>query len=161
VTRGERRDFLLDTGAVSALAEDDKLFVGYQRILKLGGGSLHIPSPVQSENHTGNPKHDTLVDRMVNRIGRAGVQVYIPGDPEIDKRAGELRYIAQKALDDANRGKPRKPRDEITGVDGQIMAIAERRSGLYAVTLVTTDLKHMNALINAAGARNIEVKLPR
>jgi hypothetical protein len=72
-------------------------------------------------------------------------------------RAGELRFLAQKALDDLG---PRKPGDEITGVDAQIVAIAERRSLLCAVTIVTTDLVHMNALAAATGAKNLEVETP-
>ncbi len=162
MTRGERRDFLLDSGAVSALAGDDKVLDGYRRLLELaGGGSLHIPSPVSSEIHTGDPRYDALVHRMVKRINRRGVEVYIPGSVELDKRAGELRYLAQKALDEANPGKPRKPGDEITGVDGQVVAIVEQRSFLYAVTIFTTDPIHIRALVDATGRKNIDVDTPR
>jgi hypothetical protein len=158
VTRGERRDFLLDSGAVTTLAHDEKQLVAYKQLLaRYLAGSLHIPSPVLSEIHTGEPKYDAVVDRMVNRISRAGVEVYIPGSVETDKRAGELRYLAQKALDEAN---PKKPQDKISGVDALLVAIAERRSRLYPVTIVTTDPVHIKALVAATGAKNIEVDVP-
>jgi hypothetical protein len=150
VTRGERRDFLLDTGAVSALAGDDKLLRSYTRLLdREVVGSLHIPSPVQSESHTGKAKYDALVDRMVNRLSRPGVKVYIPSSVEIDRRAGELRFEAEKVLG-----------EKITGVDAQVVAIAEYRSRLCAVTILTTDTEHIKALVKATGAKNIEVKFP-
>lgn len=150
MTRGERRDFLLDSGAVSALAGDDKLLDGYRRLLELaGGGSLHIPSPVSSEIHTGDPRYDALVHRMVNRLSRTGAEVYIPSSVDLDKRAGQLRFEAEKALG-----------DKITGVDGQVVAIVERRSLLYAVTIFTTDPIHIQALVDATGRKNIDVDTP-
>jgi hypothetical protein len=156
VTRGERRDFILDSGAVSRLAGDDNVLDGYRRALESDFvGSLHIPSPLQAEIHTGVAKHDARIDRMVNRISRSGVKVYITSDDKTNRRAGELRYLAQKAL-----GKP-KPGDEITGIDALIVAIAERLSHRCSVTILTTDLKHIQALVHATGAKNIDVKLPR
>ena len=150
MTRGERRDFLLDSGAVSTLAGDDKLLRSYTRLLdREVVGSLHIPSPVMSEVRTGKAKYDALVDRMVNRLSSPGVEVYIPGTVETDNRAGELRHQARKVHDD------------ITGVDAQLVAIAERRSRRCAVTIVTTDPDHIKALVAATGAKNIAVDVPR
>jgi hypothetical protein len=149
VTRGERRDFLLDSGAVSALASDENLLVAYKRLLELAvAGSLHIPSPVMSEVRTGKLKYDALVDRMIKRIGAPQVDVYIPGSVETDNRAGELRHQALQIHDD------------ISGVDAQVVAIAERRSRLCAVTIVTTDPDHIKALVLATGRHNIDVDTP-
>ncbi len=149
MTRGERRDILLDSGAVSTLAGDDKLLDGYTHALETDFvGSLHIPSPVQTEIHTGKPQYDALVDRMVNRISRPGVEVYIPTSIETDRRAGELRHQARQIHDD------------ISGVDAQIVAIAERRSRLCAVTILTTDPDHIKALVAATGRHNIDVDTP-
>lgn len=165
MTRGERRDILLDSGAVSALASDDKMFVGYQRLFdrQLLGG-LFIPSPVMSEVRTGQAKYDALLDRMVNRIRRPDIEVYIPGTIETDNRAGELRYIAQKALDQAREAlgdtKPRKSDTKISGVDALLVAIAERLSRRCPVTILTTDLEHIKALVDATGAKNIDVDTP-
>jgi len=140
-------------GAVSALADDDKLLDGYTRALETDFvGSLHIPSPVQSESHTGKPKYDALVNLMVNRLSRPGVDVYIPSTVEIDRRAGELRFQAEKVLG-----------EKITGVNAQIVAIAEYRSRHRhcAVTILTTDIEHIKALVKATGAKNIQVDTPR
>jgi hypothetical protein len=121
VTSGERRDILLDSGAVSALAGNDKMFLGYQRLFhqQLVGG-LFIPSQVMVEVRTGQAKYDALVDRMINRIGRTATDVYITGTIQTDNRGGELRYIAQKALDQRRKAdghpKPRKSNDKISGV---------------------------------------------
>lgn len=161
MTRRERRDFLLDAGAVSSLASDDKRLAGYQRLLEHELlGSLHIPSPVMSEVRTGQAKYDALIDRMVNRLSGPGVEVYIPGTIETDNRAGELRYLAQKALDDANPEKIGKPDSKISGVDALLVAIAERRSHRCAITILTTDPDHINALVAATSAKNIAVDIP-
>jgi hypothetical protein len=161
VTRGERRDFLLDAGAVSALAGDDKMFRAYRRLFdRQLVGSLHIPSPVMSEVRTGQAKYDALVDRMINRLSSPDIEVYISGTVETDNRAGELRFQAQKALDKANAENARKPDTKISGVDALLVAIAERLSRRCPVTILTTDLEHINALVAATGAKNIEVKLP-
>jgi hypothetical protein len=158
VTRGERRDIILDGGAVSALAGDDKMFLGYQRLFDHQlVGSLHIPSPVMSEVRTGLAKYDALVDRMVNRIGRPNIEVYIPGTIETDNRAGELRFRAQKALDEANPG---KTVEKISGVDALIVAITERLSRRCAVTILTTDLIHINTLVAVTNTKNIDVDTP-
>lgn len=149
MTRGERRDFLLDSGAVTSLAGDDKQLFAYRRLLRATlAGSLHIPSPVLSEIHTGKAKYDALVDRMVNRISRPDIEVYIPSSVETDKRAGELRHQARKVHDD------------ITGVDAQIVAIAERHSQRSAITILTTDPDHIKALVAATGRKNIDVDTP-
>ena len=162
MTRGERRDFVLDSGAVSALANDDRLFDAYRKVLQLSaGGSLHIPSAVMCEVHTGHAKYDALVNLMVNRIRRPNAEVYILNDHDTNMRAGELRFEAEKALDAANGGKPRKPGDEVTGIDALVVAIAERLSRLCPVTILTTDLRHIQALVHATGSPNIEVNLPR
>ena len=152
MTRGERRDIFLDSGAVSALAGDDKLLDGYTHALENDFvGSLHIPSPVQSETHTGKAQYDALVHRMVNRLSRPGVEVYLPSSVDIDRRAGELRFDAEKATG-----------EKITGIDAQVVAIAEYRSRhrRCAVVILTTDLKHIQALVNATAAKNIEVDTP-
>ena len=151
MTRGERRDFLLDSGAVSALAGDDKLLDGYRRLLELaGGGSLHIPSPVFERDPYGRPQNTTRsytewstgsAEPAPRSTSQAGVH--------LDKRAGQLRFEAEKALG-----------DKITGVDGQVVAIVERRSLLYAVTIFTTDPIHIQALVDATGRKNIDVDTP-
>jgi len=161
VTAGERRDFLLDSGAVSSLAGDEKLFDAYRKLVdRQVVGSLHIASPVMSEARTGQAKYDALINRMVNRLSSPGVEVYIPGTVETDNRAGELRYIAQKALDEANPEKVGKPGHKISGVDALLVAIAERLSRRCPITIVTTDVEHIQALVDATDAKNIDVDTP-
>lgn len=149
MTRGERRDFLLDSGAVTGLAGDDKLLGAYKELLEHDLlGSLYIPSPVMSEVRTGKAKYDALVDRMVNRLRGPDIEVYIPSSVETDNRAGELRHTARAVHDD------------ISGVDAQVVAIAERHSHRAAVTIVTTDPDHIKALVASTGAKNIAVDVP-
>lgn len=78
MTSRPRRDFLLDSGGVSALAADRDLLAGYLELLRLRfDGALLIPVPVLTEVRSGRRRSDVLVDRLVNAIG-AERDVYAP-----------------------------------------------------------------------------------
>jgi hypothetical protein len=144
------REFLLDSGAVTQLANDTKLLDAYLDFLRTDYiGSLRIPRIVRSEIHTGRQRHDALVELFINRLTRTA-DPYIDLTPELIDRAGVLRYDALKAS-------PKHTGADITGIDALVVAIAEALSHSSAVTIVTTDRKDIEALITATGRTNIAV----
>jgi predicted nucleic acid-binding protein len=149
VTSKPRRDFLLDSGAVSALAADRNLLVAYLDLLRRRfDGALLIPIPVLTEVRSGNRRSDALVDRLIKAIG-AEREVYAPLTVQAAVRAGVLRG-------EASRGSRR----DISTTDAQIVAMAEERSYRCAVTIVTGDPHDINVLVDLTRRTNIAVDVP-
>ncbi len=68
MTSRPRRDFLLDSGGVSALAADRDLLAGYLDLLNLRfDGALLVPIPVLTEVRSGHRRSDVLIDRLITR----------------------------------------------------------------------------------------------
>jgi hypothetical protein len=68
VTSRPRRDFLLDSGGVSALAASRDLLLAYLELLEQRfDGALLIPIPVLTEVRSGHRRSDALVDRNTMR----------------------------------------------------------------------------------------------
>ncbi len=154
MTQPQPRHFLLDSGAVSDLAEDAKLLDAYFDLVETGHiRSLRIPRIVRSEIHTGKQRRDALVELFINRLTRKA-DPYIDLTPELIDRAGVLRTKALKASPE------RKGRD-ITAIDALVVAIAEKLSYGAPVTILTTDLKDIGTLVTATGRSNITVERPR
>ena len=110
MTSKPRRDFLLDSGGVSALAADRDLLVAYLDLLRLRfDGALLIPIPVLTEVRSGSRRSDALVDRLIKAIG-AEDEVYASLTVETAVRAGVLRG-------EASRGSRR----DISTTDAQIV----------------------------------------
>ncbi len=144
-----RRELLLDSGAVSALAGDDKRLDAVKLLLKTTyRGSLRIPIPVMTECRTGDPRRDARLNHLLNRID-VGDEFYIPLTIDLANRAGVLRYEALK----------RHPGEDISPTDAQIVAIAEELSDKTAVTILTGDLKDMKLLVGLTHSSNIAVQL--
>ena len=142
-----RRDFLLDSGAVSALASDETRLRGYLRVAALQfDGAILIPVPVLTEVRSGRRRTDVQVDRLLAAIG-PGESVFAPLTITAASRAGVLRASAQ-------RGR-RRP---ISAIDAQIVAIAEERSFGRAITIVTGDARDIRALDDVTGRPNIAVE---
>ncbi|MGC2374111.1 MAG: hypothetical protein WA484_09580 [Solirubrobacteraceae bacterium] len=96
MTSRPRRDFLLDSGGVSALAANRDLLVAYLELLKLRlTGALLIPIPVLTEVRSGQRRSDALVDRLIKAIG-AEDDVYAPLTAHTAARAGVLRAEASQ-----------------------------------------------------------------
>jgi predicted nucleic acid-binding protein len=149
VTRRPRRDFLLDSGGVSALAADRDLLVAYLDLLRLRfDGALLIPIPVLTEVRSGNRRSDALVDRLIKAIGAEG-EIYAPLTIEAAVRAGVLRS-------EASRGSRR----DISTTDAQVVAMAEERSYRCAVTIITGDPRDINVLVGLTRRTNIAVDVP-
>jgi hypothetical protein len=147
MTRRHRRDFLLDSGGVSALAGNQDLLVGYCKLLeKLYDGAFLIPIPVLTEVRSGQRGPDTLIDRLVKAIG---VDVYVPLGVAAATRAGVLRT---EALRLTNR--------IISPIDAQVVAIAEERSRICAVTIITGDPGDINLIVGLTRRTNIAVDVP-
>jgi hypothetical protein len=148
VSPRHRRELLLDSGAVSALAGDDKRLDALKLLLKTTyRGSLRIPIPVMTECRTGDPRRDARLNHLLNRID-AGDEFYIPLTIDLANRAGVLRYEALK----------RHPGEDISPIDAQVVAIAEELSRYSAVTILTGDPKDMQTLVNLTGRSNIAVE---
>lgn len=146
MTGRPRRDFLLDSGGVSALAANRDLLVAYLELLKLRlTGALLIPIPVLTEVRSGQRRSDALVDRLIKAIG-AEDDVYAPLTAHTAARAGVLRAEAS-----------RRSRHSISTTDAQIVAMAEERSYTCAVTIVTGDPDDINLLVGLTLRTNIAV----
>jgi hypothetical protein len=149
VTSRPRRDFLLDSGGVSALAANGDLLVAYLELLRLHlNGALLIPIPVLTEVRSGHRRSDTLVDRLIKAIGAEG-DIYAPLTVTAAARAGVLRTEALQLS-----------RHDISTTDAQIVAIAEERSFVCAVTIVTGDPEDINLLVGLTRRTNIAVDVP-
>jgi hypothetical protein len=96
VTNRPRRDFLLDSGGVSALAADRDLLAGYLELLRLRfDGALLVPVPVLTEVRSGHRRSDVLVDRLIKAIGAEG-DTYAPLTVDAAVCAGVLRTEASR-----------------------------------------------------------------
>jgi predicted nucleic acid-binding protein len=148
VTGRPRRDFLLDSGGVSALAADRDLLVGYLELLRLRfDGALLIPIPVLTEVRSGRRRSDVLVDRLIKAIG-AERDIYAPLTVNAAIRAGVLRAEAS-----------RQSRRKISTTDAQLVAIAEELSAKRAITIVTGDADDIGLLVALTRRTNIAVDI--
>jgi hypothetical protein len=150
VSPGHRRDFLLDSGAISALASDRDLLTDYVELVEHQlDGSLLIPVPVLTEVHTGDPRHDVPVDRLIKTLRGAQEDVYVHLTVPIALRAGTLR---SQALKSAKR--------EISVTDAHIVAMADDLADHSAVTILTEDPDDMKLLVGVTRWTNIAVDVP-
>ena len=146
MARRHRRDFLLDSGAITALAANRLLLEGYLNLVtEEHDGLLLVPVPVLTEVRSGRRSTDVLVDRLLSAIGGTS-SIYAPLTVETASRAGVLRATAQ-----VGRRRP------ISAIDAQVVAIGEERSYRRAVTIVTTDRTDIAALVEATGRPNIAI----
>jgi predicted nucleic acid-binding protein len=149
VTHRHRRDFLLDSGGVSALAADPGLLVTYLELLaRRFDGALLIPVPVLTEVRSGQRRTDTLLDRLVKAIGAEG-DIYAPLTAQAAARAGVLRAEAT-----------RRSNSTISTTDAQIVAMAEERSYICAVKIITGDPYDIKLLVDLTHRTNIAVDVP-
>jgi hypothetical protein len=149
VTRRHRRDFLLDSGGISALAASRDLLVAYLELLERRfDGALLIPVPVLTEVRSDHRGPDALVDRLVKAIG-AEDDIYAPLTVEAATRAGLLRTEALPLA-----------RHDISTTDAQIVAMAEERSRVCAITIITGDPDDINLLVGLTRRTNVAVDVP-
>jgi hypothetical protein len=148
VTSRPRRDFLLDSGGVSALATDRDLLAAYLELLRLRfDGALLVPVPVLTEVRSGHRRSDVFVDRLIKAIGAEG-DIYAPLTVAAAIRAGVLRAEAS-----------RSSRRDISTTDAQVVAIAEELSYKRAVTIITGDPHDVNLLVGLTRRANIAVDI--
>lgn len=145
-----RRDFLLDSGAVTALAADTSLLEAYERMLENRfNGSLLIPMAVVGEFRTGDPRYDVPVDRLINAMRRRQEMVYVPLTLQIAERAGGLRTQARAS-----------EHPDISMIDAYIVATADDLADHSAVTILTGDPEDMKLLVSLTRRTNIAVDVP-
>jgi hypothetical protein len=149
VIDGPRRDFLLDSGGVSALAANRDLLVAYIDLLKQRfDRALLIPIPVLTEVRSGQRRSDALVDRLIKAVG-AENDIYAPLTVGVATRAGVPRTEALSLS-----------RHDISTTDAQVVAMAEERSRICAVTIITGDPEDINLLVGLTRRPNIAVDVP-
>jgi len=141
-----RRDFYLDAGGVTALASDRNLLDAYSQLFDTWyEGAMLIPVPVLTEVRSGYRRYDVAVDRLVKAIG-AEEEMYAPLTVVAASRAGVLRT---EAIGVSGR--------DISATDAQVVAMAEERSGVCAVTIVTGDPDDIELLVQLTHRPNIAV----
>lgn len=139
-----RRDFLLDSGGVSALIKDKDLLAAYLRVIRTQfDGAILIPTPVLGEIYMGKPQ-DALVDLLLKKLG--GKEAEIEPTSDVWRRAGALRTEAL----------PRTKKD-ISNTDAVVVAMAEERSFRGGVTIITSDQKDIELLVGLTRRTNIAV----
>jgi hypothetical protein len=148
VSPQHRRDFLLDSGAVTALAQNPRLVEAYQTLFESKyDGSILIPMVVVPEFSSGDPRKEAPVDRFINALIKTQGSIYLPlTSLALAKRAGALRTEAKQS-----KGK------KISPIDALIVAIAEDLSLRSAVTILTGDPKDIQTLVNITRRPNIAV----
>lgn len=144
--RRHRRDFILDGGAVSALARDRTLLRTYLYLVdERSTSALLIPIPVFTEVRSAQRSSNVLLDRLLVTLGPSRDR-FAPLTFEAANRAGVLR-----ALTATRTGQ------DISATDAQVVAIAEERSLMNAITIVTGDPDDITALVQTTGRTNIAV----
>jgi hypothetical protein len=109
--------------------------------------AIWVPDIVLAEVTT-----QSAADANVNRFLKALAdpkkpdRFWIPADSELFRRAGGLRTDTTTASG-----------QKISVPDAVVVASAERLASNRGVTIVTTDPKDLNVLVDCTGARNIAV----
>lgn len=143
-----RRDFLLDSGAISALVTDPALLRAYLRVItQRYEGAMLVAIPVLTEVRSGVRRTDVLIDRLIASIGLRD-DVFVPLTVATATRAGVLRATARRTAD-----------RQVSTTDAQIVAIAEERSFHNAVTIVTSDAVDIGVLVDLTRRPNIAIDL--
>ena len=152
---GHRRDFLLDSSAISALSASPQLLRVYINMInERFTGSLLIPVPVLSEVYGGDPRYDVPVNRLIKTLRGTQEDVYVPLTVPIAIRAGTLR---RHALESAKRRGSKPGKRDISVPDAQIVAMADDLAHHSAVTILTGDPGHIRQLVTATRRKNIAV----
>jgi hypothetical protein len=150
-----RRDFLLDSGAVSYLAThfaETRVWLRQIATLYEEPG-VFVPVPVISECKTGDPRRDAPVDRLFSMIAPPGRPTgYLLGLTH--SHAERAAVIRTQAI---SRTAGHKGRISVT--DAHVVAMAEERSYHNAVTILTSDPDDLRLLVELTGARNIGVQV--
>lgn len=128
--RGTRGAIVLDSGAVTKLAEGDALACTVVEDLTQRGWTTCIPAVTLAEVVTGHARPDAAVDHLVRRLGQT-----IDCDPALARSAGALRAHARKT-----QARP-------SGIDAIVAALAEARQ---PSVVLTSDPEDLDALLVAA-----------
>lgn len=151
-----RRDFLLDSGAVSYLAatfNETRIWLRQISTLYEEPG-VFVPVPVISECKTGDPRRDAPVNRLFSMIAPPGK----PAGYLIDltsSHAERAAVLRTRAI--SSQSKSRTSRLSVT--DAHLVVMAEERSYVNAVTILTADPDDIQLLVELTGARNIAVQV--
>lgn len=150
-----RRDFVLDSGGLSHLAESPhraKLWTTHIGAA-YDGAAVLVPTIVMTELATGDARDARLHQflRMIDDPDRPG-RFWLDANPPLAMRAGMLRTRALKQSSASS-----KP-SSISVVDAQVVALAEQRSLRHAVTIITSDVPDIQLLVNLTGKPNIAVE---
>ncbi len=150
-----RRDFVLDSGAVSHFASHERELVAWLRIIDANYSDpmVYLPVSILSETRTGMKRYDTGLNRLIGLITNPDSPNahWLVVEPFIGDRAGVLRTQAISH----RRG---RAKGAISPTDAEVVALAEWRSEMNPVTIVTSDPKDIQLLVDITGSRNIGVQ---
>jgi len=135
----------LDSGGVTALSRNKDHLAAYLHSIRVDfDGAILLPTPILAEVHTGISRIDVITARLLKAIG--GDAAHIEPSSATWKRAGELRT-------DALHGGAKL----ISTTDAVVVAIAEERSRFAPVTIITSDQKDIEILVDLTLRPNIAV----
>ena len=151
-----RRDFLIDSGALSFLAASDQRSKAWldEIASRYDDPAIYVTGNVLTEARSGKPDVDANINRLPKRLaGATSPNPYYLDVPErIADRAALLRIQGTTARGSSARRRP------ISVTDAQLVALAEDRSSTNAVTILTTDPDDIMLLVDLTGATNIAVQ---
>jgi predicted nucleic acid-binding protein len=124
----EKNRFVLDSGALSAVAEKkERLRIGIRRALEQST-EVVVPAVVVAESTTGRGGHDARVNRVLKTV------IVAPVDEGLARYAGCLRYATR-----SRRGGT---------IDAIVVATADRVAGTQLLTGDATDVRALAAVAN-------------
>jgi rRNA-processing protein FCF1 len=144
-----RGALLLDSGAVSAIAEGNVLARAALVRARTEGRQVAIPAAVLAEITTDHPSH-VLVDRVVKAVD---LEVAL-----LPARARETGRLRSRAATERHVSRTRRKDTVPSVVDATIMAEA---LALGAAVVLTTDTDDMRRLRDSAGVTPREVQVIR
>lgn len=151
MSRRHRRNFVLDSGGVSWLAQDQQAQTAMLKhvVDDYEDAAILVPSGVLAECFSGYPGPDVKINRLLKAIGDpADPDGFIPR-PTIERlrHAGALR---SEAITVGNK--------DVTATDAEVVALADELSYSAAVTIYTSDRKDIPLLVDLTRRTNIAVE---
>lgn len=147
---------MLDSGALSHFAKGPRdLAAWIEQVEVLHDQPMFfVPSGALTEALTGNPRLDANMHRLLNRLAPSDDLDLLVLDASfpVANRAAALRTRAITS----GAATTKRP---ISVTDAQLVALAEERSIVNAVTILTSDPADIRLLVELTGATNIAVQV--
>lgn len=143
------REFVLDAHGLTTLATPTAAALELLELIfeDHDGARLWVPELIIVESTTGRSA-DANVNRFLNSLGdpRHPGRLWLTHERSDLRRAGALRHGALRA-----------GRDRVSAIDALIAAMSERMSLRRGVTILTSDVGDLEALVRQTARPNIAV----